>query len=223
MKKTITHWLGASLIGAFFVCAPAYAQQTAADDWQASADVLTLRQPGKVETQAPNNTIEVVEFFSYTCPHCAHFEPALEAWAAKLPRDVRFTPVPAAFGGYWDAYARAYYAAEQTGVLKRSHREVFKALHETRSLPMQGVSPQELATFYAAYGVEPQRYIDALRGEQVNAKVKAAREFAMRVRVTGTPTLIINGKYMVRGRDFAEQLRNADALIARERAAARRR
>lgn len=184
-------------------------------------DYEVIAAPGPFAPLA--GKIEVVEMFGYTCPHCAHFEPALEAWAAKLPRDVRFTPVPAAFGGYWDAYARAYYAAEQTGVLKRSHREVFKALHETRSLPMQSVSPQELATFYAAYGVEPQRYIDALRGEQVDARIKAAREFAMRVRVTGTPTLIVNGKYMVRGRDFAEQLRNADALIARERAAARQR
>ncbi len=211
MQKTLTSGLLALALA--FGTLPVAAQETAATPVEIKDFTLG----------SPDAKVKIAEYASFTCSHCANFEPALEAWAAKLPRDVRFTPVPAAFGGYWDAYARAYYAAEQTGVLKRSHREVFKALHETRSLPMQSVSPQELATFYAAYGVEPQRYIDALRGKQVDARIKAAREFAMRVRVTGTPTLIVNGKYMVRGRDFAEQLRNADALIARERAAARQR
>ncbi|MBN8799886.1 MAG: thiol:disulfide interchange protein DsbA/DsbL [Stenotrophomonas nitritireducens] len=184
-------------------------------------DYEAIAEPGPFAPLA--GKIEVVEVFGYPCIHCAHFEPLLEAWVAKLPADVRFTAVPAAFGGHWDAYARAFYAAEQTGVLKRSHADVFKALHERRSLPMQNVSPQELATFYAAYGVQPQRYTDALRSDQTEAKVKAARAFAMRVRVPGTPALIVNGKYLVKGRSFEDQLRIAGALVERERAAARRR
>ncbi len=184
-------------------------------------DYELIAEPGPFAPLA--GKIEVVEVFGYPCIHCAHFEPLLEAWVARLPADVRFTAVPAAFGGHWDAYARAFYAAEQTGVLKRSHGDVFKALHEQRSLPMQNVSPQELATFYATYGVQPQRYVDALRSDQVEEKVKAARAFAMRVRVPGTPSLIVNGKYLVKGRGFEDQLRIAGALVERERAAGRRR
>lgn len=165
--------------------------------------------------------IEVVELFGYTCPHCANFEPVLEAWAAKQPRDVRLTLVPAVFGGYWDSYARAFYAAEQLGVLKRSHGDMFRALHQQRSLPVQNVSPQELATFYANYGVQPQRYIDVLRSPEVDNKVKNARDFAMRVRPPGTPAVIVNGKYLVKGRSFEDVLRITDALIARERNAAK--
>jgi len=184
-------------------------------------DYELIAEPGPFAPLA--GKIEVVEVFGYPCIHCAHFEPLLETWVARLPADVRFTAVPGAFGGHWDAYARAFYAAEQTGVLKRSHADVFKALHEQRSLPMQNVSPQELATFYAGYGVQPQRYIDALRSDQVDEKVKAARAFAVRVRVPGTPALIVNGKYLVKGRSFEDQLRIAGALVERERAAARRR
>ncbi len=184
-------------------------------------DYEVIAEPGPFAPLA--GKIEVVEVFGYPCIHCAHFEPQLEAWVARLPRDVRFTAVPAAFGGHWDAYARAFYAAEQTGVLKRSHADVFKALHEQRSLPMQNVSPQELATFYANYGVQPERYVEALRSDPVEEKMKAARAFAVRTRVPGTPALIVNGKYLVKGRDFDELLRNADALVERERAAARSR
>ncbi|MCW4455599.1 thiol:disulfide interchange protein DsbA/DsbL [Flavobacterium sp. MXW15] len=167
--------------------------------------------------------IEVVEVFGYTCGHCAHFEPILQPWVTKLPRDVRFTLVPGAFGGHWDAFARAYYAAEQLGVAQRSHAAMFDALHARGSLPMQNVSPQELATFYADYGVAPERFVQALRGEQVDQRLKAAREFALRSGVRGTPTLVVNGKYLVTGRSFEDTLRIADALVARERAAAKRR
>lgn len=181
-------------------------------------DYEAIAEPGPFAPLA--GKIEVVEVFGYPCIHCAHFEPLLEAWAARLPADVRFTAVPAAFGGHWDAYARAFYAAEQTGVLKRSHADVFKALHEQRSLPVQNVSPNELAGFYANYGVQPDRFVEALRSDAVEQKVKNARAFAQRTQVPGTPALIINGKYLVRGSTFDDQLRIASALIARERAAA---
>ncbi len=162
--------------------------------------------------------IEVVEVFGYTCPHCAHFEPQLEAWAAKLPADVRFTPVPAAFGGVWDAWALAYYAADEVGVAKRSHAAVFKALHEDGSLPMQNVSADELANFYTAYGVSADRYKQALRGDAVQKKVAEARAFAQRTQVPGTPAIIINGQYLVRGNSFEDQLRVASKLISEARA-----
>ncbi|WP_109170815.1 thiol:disulfide interchange protein DsbA/DsbL, partial [Xanthomonas fragariae] len=102
--------------------------------------------------------IEVAEVFGYTCPHCAHFEPVLDAWVAKQPSYVRFTPVPAAFGGSWDAFARAYFAADILGVAKRSHRAMFDAIHEKQSVPSQNVAPEELAAFYADYGIAPQRF-----------------------------------------------------------------
>lgn len=157
--------------------------------------------------------VEVVEMFGYTCPHCANFEPRLEAWAAKLPKDVRFTPVPAAFGGVWDSFARAYFAADQLGVAKRTHQAMFDALHAQRSLPMQNVSPDELAAFYQGHGVAPDQFLAALKSDAVDQKIKAARAFAQRTKVPGTPALVINGRYMVKGDSFEALLRNADALI----------
>ncbi|WP_282268049.1 thiol:disulfide interchange protein DsbA/DsbL [Stenotrophomonas sp. PS02298] len=184
-------------------------------------DYELIAEPGPFAPLA--GKIEVVEVFGYTCPHCAHFEPQLEAWVAKQPADVRFTPVPAAFGGYWDSYARAFYAAEQVGVRQRSHADVFKALHVQGSLPAQNVTPDELATFYAQYDVQPQRFVEALRSQQVDDKVKSARAFAMRTKVSGTPMLVVNGKYLVKGKTFDDTLRIASALVARERTGSSRR
>lgn len=180
-------------------------------------DYEVIASPGPFAPR--DGRIEVVEMFGYTCPHCAHFEPTLEAWAKKLPKDVRFTPVPAAFGGYWDSFARAYYAADQLGVAKRSHAAMFKALHEDGSLPMQNVSPDELAGFYTPYGVTAEAYKAALKSPAVEQKIQYARDFAKRTKVPGTPALLVNGKYLVKGNSFDDMLRNTDALIARERAA----
>ncbi|MEB1554129.1 thiol:disulfide interchange protein DsbA/DsbL [Xanthomonas campestris] len=163
--------------------------------------------------------VEVAEVFGYTCPHCAHFEPTLEAWTAKQPAYVRVTPVPAAFGGFWDAFARAYFAADTLGVAKRSHRAMFNAIHEEHTVPTQNVAPEELAAFYVAYGVPQQRFIDTLKSAAVEDKVKAAREFATRAKIPGTPALVVNGRYLITARDYTDMLRVADYLIAREHAA----
>ncbi|MCW1976276.1 thiol:disulfide interchange protein DsbA/DsbL [Xanthomonas campestris pv. campestris] len=163
--------------------------------------------------------VEVAEVFGYTCPHCAHFEPTLEAWTAKQPAYVRVTPVPAAFGGFWDAFARAYFAADTLGVAKRSHRAMFDAIHEKHTVPTQNVAPEELAAFYVAYGVPQQRFIETLKSAAVEDKVKAAREFATRAKIPGTPALVVNGRYLITARDYTDMLRVADYLIAREHAA----
>lgn len=163
--------------------------------------------------------VEVVEVFGYTCPHCAHFEPTLEAWVAKQPSYVRFTPVPAAFGGFWDAFARAYFAADTLGVAKRSHRAMFEAIHEKQTVPTQNVAPEELAAFYAGYGVPQQRFIETYKSQAVDTRLDAAREFAKRSKLPGTPAIIVNGRYLIGARNYPDMLRVADYLIAREHAA----
>ena len=72
--------------------------------------------------------IEVAEVFSYRCIHCAEFQPKVNAWKKSMPADVRFEYVPAVFGGTWDTFARAYFAAQVIGVQPRTHDAVFKAV-----------------------------------------------------------------------------------------------
>ena len=162
--------------------------------------------------------IEVAEVFAYTCGHCANFQPLLEAWLRKKPKDVRFAYVPAAFDP-GDAYARAYFAAETLGVLKQTHGETFAAIHRDYALPPRGATRAEIAGFVATQGIDRARFLAAMDSPATDARMTAARDFAVRNGVQGTPTLVINGKYRVQGRTFADTLRIADELIARERAA----
>lgn len=164
--------------------------------------------------------VEVVEVFGYTCPHCAHFQPQVDAWRRKNAKQVNFVPLAAPFGGYWTPYAKAFYAAQDLGVMERSHDAMFVALHTNGSLPLRNPSVDELAGFYAAYGVDPAKFAAAYDGAAAGQRLEKAQEFIHRSGVEGTPTLVVNGKYrVIGGRGYQDVLAIADALIARERGA----
>ncbi|MEP6632631.1 MAG: thiol:disulfide interchange protein DsbA/DsbL [Luteimonas sp.] len=159
--------------------------------------------------------IEVVEVFGYWCIHCAHFQPQVDAWTRKLPKDVRFTYVPAVFEDN-DPFARAYFAAERTGALARTHDAMFDAVHVNQTLA-KNPTLDELADFYATQGYPAAKMKAAMEAPAVAGQLAYAKAFALRSGVSGTPTLVINGKYRVDGRTADDRLRIADALIAMER------
>ena len=183
------------------------------------AGVDYVEIPGGKPFAPLKGKVEVVEVFGYTCIHCAHFEPQLAAWKKRQPAHVRFTPVPAAFGGYWMPYARAYYAAQQLGVLGKTHEAMFKALHEQGSLPIQNASNQEIAAFYARYGANPKVFAATMDSPAVEAQLQRSRQFVQAAGIEGTPTLVVNGKYRVTARTLDDALRITDYLVAREHAA----
>ncbi|MDR6990442.1 thiol:disulfide interchange protein DsbA/DsbL [Luteimonas sp. 3794] len=161
--------------------------------------------------------IEVVEVFSYGCVHCFHFQKLVDAWRAKAPRDVRFTYLPAAFSA-GDNFARGFFVAQDQRIDSRSHHALFSAVHEKSLLPRSGASIEAIAAFYATQGARSQtRFAKAMASPEIDEKLNAARAFAARSGVEGTPTLIINGRYRVMGRRLEDLLVVADQLIERER------
>jgi thiol:disulfide interchange protein DsbA len=166
--------------------------------------------------------IEVAEVFNYVCPACARFQPMVASWKAGLPSDVNFVYVPAMFGSYWDDYSRAYYAAEALGVQEKTHDALYAAIHIEHSLNGElgsHDSPQDIANFYGKHGVDAKTFLDTMGSFSVVAKANRAKQFIQRSKITGTPSLIVNGKYLVKGKSYEDMLRIADHLIARERAA----
>ena len=161
--------------------------------------------------------IEVVEVFGYWCPHCAEFQPALAAWKRTLPKDVRFTYVPAVFTA-GDSFARAFFAAEHFGALGRTHDAMFPAIHVQGLLPLNA-SVAELAGYYGQQGLDAGKVQAYMLSPAVDAKLEHARQFALRSGVEGTPSLVINGRYRITARNHDDGLRIASQLIAQLRGA----
>lgn len=167
--------------------------------------------------QPLDGKIEVVEIFAYWCVHCAQFQQPLEAWTRKLPNDVRFSYLPAVFDAS-DNFARAFFAAEQSGAVARTHDGLFRAVHVDNVLP-HNASIDELAFYYGQHGLNQAAMKAAMVGSAVNAKMREAHDFALRSQIEGTPTLVINGRYRLTPRTHADALRIADQLIAKLRKA----
>ncbi|MGY3266068.1 thiol:disulfide interchange protein DsbA/DsbL [Lysobacter sp. HA35] len=167
--------------------------------------------------------VEVAEVFGYPCPHCAHFEPAVESWVHTLPKQAHFVAVPADFRGDWIPFARAYFAAQILGVAERSHADMYNALHVEQTVPLSDASPDEIATFYQRYGIAPARFLATYNSRPVDAAMAQAHDFIVRSQVDGTPTLIVAGRYRVTTNSRDGQLATARWLVDREIAASARR
>ncbi len=169
-----------------------------------------------------NGKVEVVEVFNFVCPACAGFQPMVVSFKSKLPADVRFTYVPAAFGGNWDQFVRAYYTAQTMGIAEKAHDATYDAIHFRKTLKGERGedSDEDIAKFYSQFGVDAKQFASSMRSFAVNAKYNKAKQFIINGRVNSTPTMVVNGKYKVRGRTSEDVLRIAETLIAYERAQA---
>ena len=159
--------------------------------------------------------IEVVEFFSYGCPHCADFNPLLTAWSAKLPADVVVKKVPITFGrAAWANIAKLYYALEITGDLHRLEGDVFRAIHGER---VNLFDEKTLTEWVVKKGVDAKRFSDAFNSFGVMSKVKRGDQMAVAYKITGVPALAVEGKFLIGDMGFDEKLAVANKLIAQAR------
>ena len=159
--------------------------------------------------------IEVLEFFSYGCPHCYEFSPVLGLWASKLPTDIVLRKVPVSFGrAAWGNLSRLYYALEVTGDVARLESDIFKAVHAER----QNLFDEKgAADWVAKKGLDVKKFSDAFNSFGVMSKVKRADQMAQAFKISGVPALAVDGKYLVGGKDFAETLAITDKLISKVR------
>lgn len=187
------------------VSAPLFAQ-TAGREFNLINPIQPTDDPSKVE---------VVEFFSYGCPHCADFNPLLNLWAAKLPADVVLKKVPVSFGrAAWANAAKLYYALEVTGDLKRLESDVFKAIHQERT---NLFDEKTINSWVAARGVDGKKFSEAFGSFGVMSKLRRGDQMAQAFKIEGVPALAVDGKFLIAAMGFEQQLATADKLIARAR------
>lgn len=206
------------ILSAALVTASLFGMTAQAADVPLEAGKTYVELSNPVPVSVPGK-IEVVELFWYGCPHCYAFEPTINPWAEKLPKDVNFKRIPAMFGGPWDAHGQLFLTLEAMGVEHKVHNAVFEAIQK------QGkrlTKPEEMADFVATQGVDKDKFLATFNSFAIQGQIKQAKELAQKYGVQGVPTLIVNGKYRfdLGSTGGPEQTLNvADQLIAKERAA----
>ena len=208
MKKHLTGWLAAIALALL--------------SFAAQAQLAVGRDYALIDPAQPTDTptkIEVTEFFSYACPHCADLEPYIVKWAAKLPADVVLKRVPVGFNNpFYQLMARFYYTLEAIGKGKQLDAAVFSAIHE-KGLKL--IDDKSLMDWVTAQGVDAKTFSDAYSSFGVMSKVKRADQLAQAAKIRGVPALVVDGRYLVVGQNVkshAEMLALTDKIIDKRRA-----
>jgi cyclophilin family peptidyl-prolyl cis-trans isomerase/predicted DsbA family dithiol-disulfide isomerase len=165
-----------------------------------------------------NSKIEVVEMFSYGCPHCYEFEPLISEWSKQQAGDVDFWVFPVVWNKAMKLYARAFYAARELSAAEIIHHPLFTAIViEQRTISNES----ELADFFANYGVDKESFVKEFNSTAVINKVRHAEERVRLYKPAGVPEIIVNGKYRIdrmRAGGLTEMLAVVDFLVTKERA-----
>jgi len=179
--------------------------------------------------------IEVTEVFSFGCPACNAFHTTADRIRKSLPAGAVMNYLPAAFrpDENWVVYQRAFYAAQALGVADESYDAMFDATWKTGetatyNLKGTGLKPKEawptiedIAKFYAKFGVDPKEFVAVANSFSVNTKMKRADDLVKAYGVDGTPSMVVNGKYRYgpsTAGGYAQTIELTQWLIAKEQA-----
>jgi thiol:disulfide interchange protein DsbA len=116
-------------------------------------------------------------------------------------------------------HAKAYYTAELLGVGEAVHTAIFQAMNLQRK-PLG--SQSEIAEIFTANGVELEKFNKTFTSFGIGSQVSKIKAQGVAAGLTGTPALMVAGKYYISGRKAgsqAEMLKVVDFLVEKERAA----
>jgi protein dithiol oxidoreductase (disulfide-forming) len=174
----------------------------------------------KPQPVAVADRIEVIDFFWYGCPHCNNLQPVLERWISRKPADVVVRRIPAILRDSWAPHARIFYTLEVLGEVERLHQRVYHGYH-VEELHMS--KPEVMSAWAARNGIDRERWEQAYNSPEVQRRVEEAAKLTRAYQITGTPSLVVNGRYLTSG-NMAESLNSlvtiTDGLVQKVRSEA---
>ena len=151
----------------------------------------------EVVEQTATATPEVMEFFSFYCPHCLKFEPLMEKLENNLGKDVTIKKNHVNFLGkeMGPQLTQALAAAELLGVEKKVSSLIFDQIHTQR----KAINGEEgiLAIFEKA-GISNPEAKGALASFPASGLASQMKRNTETFKIRGVPALIVNGKYQVK-------------------------
>jgi len=191
--------------------------ESGAEKYQAGKHYFLIEHP--VRTNNPEK-VEVVEVFQYGCGHCFKFSPVVTDWAETLSEDVDYIRNPAVWDARLDLMARAYYTAQALGMGEEMHPKIFTAFHKQRNRMR---NEREIGEIFVTAGVDRKKFSSTFNEFGVISQAMQAKAKTMGYRISGTPAMIVNGKYRISGASAgsnAGMLEIVEYLVEKERQAA---
>jgi thiol:disulfide interchange protein DsbA len=180
------------LLNGLLVAILMFMSQVAFGEVQLGKD-YTLLNPAQ-----PTNSkkIEVLEFFFYGCSHCFHLHTPLSAWEKTMPKDVELIFVPTMFRDSMEPMAKTLYALENIGQRPQLHEALYRAWNVDN---IDLSDEAKITDFVASHGVDRAKFSAAYNSFAMQSKVIRAKQMVRNYHIEGTPTLIVDGKFIISG------------------------
>ncbi|MFC3874778.1 thiol:disulfide interchange protein DsbA/DsbL [Neisseria musculi] len=166
--------------------------------------------------QLQADKIEVLEFFGYFCVHCHHLDPVLLKHAKTFPADTYLRTEHVVWQPEMLGLARVAAAVNSSELKYQANPEVFKAVYE------QKINLADTATFKqwaaAQKSFDGNKLIAAYDSFGNPAQAKKMEELTNTYQISGTPTVIVGGKYQVKFTgDWQSGMKTIDDLVVKVR------
>ena len=184
------------------------------EKFRAGVHYELLDNPTKVRDPSK---IEVTEVFWFGCNHCYALEPYIARWKRDIPLDVTFIKSPATWNDMLKTHATIYYTAKALGIEQQFVPAAFNTIQNEGKM-LTGNT--ELEYYFRGFDVEKDRYKAVSTSFGVRNAVDQADKKMKEWKVTGVPSLVVNGKYKVaasRSVRTDELFDVVDFLIEKER------
>ncbi|CNJ05280.1 thiol:disulfide interchange protein DsbA [Yersinia mollaretii] len=176
-------WL--ALVGMVMAFSASAAQFTDGTQYQ------TLNKPVTGEPQ-------VLEFFSFYCPHCYQFEEIYhvpQAVKKALPEGTKMTRYHVEFlGPLGKQLTQAWAVAMALGVEDKITPLMFEGVQKTQTVQ----TPDDIRNVFIKAGVSGEDYDAALNSFVVKSLVAQQQKAAQDLELRGVPAMFVNGKYMIK-------------------------
>jgi len=173
----------------FLVIALSLVGFTANADLRPGKEYELVSPPQAVET---GKKIEILEIFSYACPHCFDLEADINKWAKQLPKDVEFRRLPAIFRDSWTPLAKTFYTFEAMGLTERLHGEFFSAIHARHA---RFDDDNAIFDWVEKQGIPRKSFVEAYSSFSIQSKALRAKQITKAYGISGVPAVIVDGKY----------------------------
>jgi thiol:disulfide interchange protein DsbA len=136
------------------------------------------------------DTLEVVEFFGYFCPHCKSFEPSLKKWERSLPKNIKFTQLHVPFRDI--NHQRLFFTLKNINSEEKLQNKIFNAI-QVQGNPLNNFL--EILSWVESHGVDEKEFEKSWNSKKVKSEMNNATKLMKLYKIDGVPQLIVNGTY----------------------------